>query len=158
MKKFLQVQTIPHILPKFTMADDMLYCDGRTLDLTRRPLTRKLIRAFLARPEQFISRKELVDIVYGNFDIANKSTRFSDALKQNITKMVSRVRALTEDAFNRPGIPWIEMFVYIPDEEGWCFYRLKNSYLKRREAELMQFFFLLAKLDADKPAPTDQAA
>lgn len=127
---------LQRILPEFRLIEDHLLCDEVALDLSRRPLTKKLVAAFLDRPDQFLNRQELVDIVYSNFGPETKSRRFNEALKQNITKMVSRARALAELRFNQGQEPWIEMFVYIQEEEGWCFFRLKNQYIARRECNL----------------------
>jgi len=119
------------VLPNFRIRGSSVLCNARRLDLSKRPMTMRLVTAFVKKGQ--LTRNELIDLVYAPFYPQDKSERFRDILGQNITKLVSRARLLAEAAFNTRPQAWIEFFVYDSIRECWSFYRLNNDYIFEME-------------------------
>lgn len=103
----------------------ILVCGDRFLDLRNRPRAQKLFEAFLARPGQSMSKDQVVEEVYEMSYAGSRSKRFSEALRHNAIKLVSRCRAMAELSFNGEGRRWIDWFVYDPRLQSWKLTKLR---------------------------------
>ncbi len=104
----------------------ILYCDDAMLDLRKRPLAAKLFELFLRSPAMSVTKDQVVEEVYGHLSPCGRTRRFSEALRHNAIKLVSRCRAMAELTFNGDSIRWIDWFVYDVDSQSWTLYRLRS--------------------------------
>lgn len=116
-----------HQWPRIFVRSGRVYCDGRVLDLARRPLMLKLFQVFCRNPNHEVGRHELVDEVYGEFELGARSSRLRESLHHNIVKLLSRARRLAEKNFGGKGMPF-EWFLYQPQRQVWQLFRLKNEF------------------------------
>ena len=63
-------------LPRVAVLDQKVYCNGVSLDLSRRPTTLKLFKAFLDAPGYKLNRDEVLERVYGVHGTARNSIRY----------------------------------------------------------------------------------
>jgi hypothetical protein len=138
-------KSAPKILPKFWIRGSIVYCDAKKLDLTKKPMTLRLLQAFCAQSDLRLNKTHLVNHIYDGFHPATKSARFNDILAQNVTKLISRARILLSDAFDDPTSPWIDFFNFSADDDTWNLYQLNNQYLRTKELEIAK------RLDFAKP-------
>lgn len=125
---------IPRVLPRVKLCGSTLWCEDEPLSLERKPLTKKLFEAFLRAPEKPLSREDLAYYIYNETFRPVRSTRYWNALSQNVVKLVSRARQLAEEAFCGENM-WMEWFVYNADRETWSLFRLSHSYLQQKERQ-----------------------
>lgn len=121
------------VVPRIDLIGDTLSCEGKSLYLGRKPLTRKLFEVFIRSPNTMYSRDRLVQMIYCESPLAIRSERYRTALGQNIVKLVSRARFLADKTFNEQE-KWIDWFCYDAEKAQWSFYQPTRSYLQAKEA------------------------
>jgi hypothetical protein len=123
----------PAILPRITVVDRRVLCNGRILDLARRPTTLSLFRLFCAAPRQEVSREDVLRELYGDEVADRASPRYLESLHGNIVKLVSRARILASAFLSQGPERGIEWFVYSPERRSWRLYQLQSDYVARRQ-------------------------
>lgn len=121
------------ILPRITIANKNLSCNGVDLDLHRKPLTLKLFQIFLSDHSDHWERDQLVKALYSHINWDSSSRRMKTTMRQNTVKLISRSRLLAEQTFNAAGLNWLEWFNYNAEAGTWSLYRIKNRYLVEKE-------------------------
>lgn len=95
-----QETAVPKLSPQgrhVEIAGDGLQVGSVVIPLNNRPMTKKLVRAFLSKSEQFLTRAEMVSFVY-DVDLETLSPRMRQSLQQNLIKLLSRSRSFLENA------------------------------------------------------------
>jgi hypothetical protein len=114
-------------LPRIVVMDRRVLCDGRTLDLARRPLTLKLFELFVSAEKEVIQRDALVAALYG-VEADGHSDRYAQSLLGNAIKLVSRARAVAASVLTGPEHAGLEWFPYDHERMCWSLYRLHHRY------------------------------
>lgn len=146
--------TIPSenaLLPKVSISDDFLCCDGRIVSLYGKRLTAELVRIFVTSPTGLLSRDELVAKLY-NIDPADRSRSFMNARRASMLKLISRSRqVLHAGLIGSPG-EWIEWFSYHIDAREYELFRIRNQYMHAKLRHLHQFELRKLEMEAQKRA------
>ena len=116
------------ILPRISIKDCDVVCNGMIIPLGRKPLTKKLFEIFIENRGAPVKRWALIEGIYGALP-EGCSSRYRKALEQNFIKLISRARALADMHVNRSELKWIEWFCFNQESECWEFFRLTNEYL-----------------------------
>ena len=93
--------------PRLSLDGHKLCCNGLTVDLTRRPLMRKLFQLFCESPSGLVRREQVERHVYGVSEADPVSDRMRECMQQNVIKLISRARSLLEAHFKAEGVEWI---------------------------------------------------
>ncbi len=124
----------PELLPKIHIIGQTVICNGARLDLSRRPLSLALFRAFSETPSMQLTRPEVVAKIYGVSSGEGISERYLESLYGNVVKLISRTRLLAAGFLARGSSQGIEWFAYDGERRVWALYRLKSEYLARHDA------------------------
>jgi hypothetical protein len=111
----------------FTMTNAEITCNGIPLKLKNKPLTFKLIAAFVNHELMAISKSDLMNLVYNQSDYEDRSDRFKLAMQQNLIKLISRSRKLMATAIQPIYQGKVDWFWYDGLRETWHFYRLREQ-------------------------------
>lgn len=123
--------TLPLDLPRITVADRRVVCDGLGLDLVRRPLTLRLFQIFVEAEGEQIHRDDIVGRLY-DINASQHSERFLESLLGNAIKLISRSRALAGACLTGRQHIGMEWFPYDQERKCWGLYRLHNRYWLER--------------------------
>jgi hypothetical protein len=118
----------PHIM----VIDRRVVCDGRVVDLHRRPKTLAVFRAFCRTGSRFLSRDDLVERLYAMRIGPEHSRRIIECHYNNAIKMVSRARIEATVHLGGTRDAGIEWFVYDHGLKGWHFHRVHSYYRRLR--------------------------
>jgi len=117
------------VLPRVTVIDRSLRCNGITLDLARRPSMLRLFQTFVSTPDLQLGRDELLKGVYGKDLCTQHSRRYCKSLESRLIKMMSRARMLVCDEFGAAVNRSVEWLVFDQEKKVWCLYRVRTPYL-----------------------------
>lgn len=123
------------LIPTFNINEQNFYLNGKAFCLRRKPLTERLLSAFLAAPGLPQSKNKLMDLIYFSYNPHKKSERFQKILRHNLNKLVSRARLQLDETYNKPE-KWIDFLVYDAGLDGWSLYRLRNGYIAHHAGTL----------------------
>ena len=103
---------------------ETLFVGKTAVPLQTRPLNSKLVRSFFQKNDQFLTKEELVEYVYGVKACA--SSRLFESKSLALTKLISRTRyylnrALAHQKSSYDGIEW---FPHCPQRKGYELYRI----------------------------------
>ena len=94
------------------------------IPLNNRPMTKKLVRAFLNASEQFLSRDEMLSFVY-DVQLEGLSPRLKQSLHQNLNKLLSRSRSFLDNACHIARINGsMKWFVFDIHLQRWQLYTI----------------------------------
>jgi hypothetical protein len=127
-----RVLELRDLLPRVTVVDRRVLCNGASLDLARRPLTLRLFQAFCEAPGFHLTRDEVVRRVYQLSDDQARSERFLESAYNNAVKLISRARIMAAAYLGRAAGQGIEWFVHDQEQRVWSLYRLRTQYLAER--------------------------
>lgn len=119
-------------LPYVAVTDRRVVCNGRALDLARRPLALRVFEAFLAAPSASLSRDEVVAIVYPGWREAPRTERYEHSCIGNTVKMLSRCRQLAQHALSNGSCAGLRWLPYDAETRTWSLYALTPEYLSAR--------------------------
>jgi hypothetical protein len=127
------IQAGSPILPRISVVDRRVLCNGRVLDLARRPTTLSLFQLFSVAPTQELSRDELLRSLYGDEIADRASPRYLESLHGNVVKLVSRARILANAFLSQGPEAGIEWFVFNSERRSWRLYQLQSSYIAQQQ-------------------------
>lgn len=110
------------------VVDRRVYCAGRVVDLSRRPRTLAVFRAFCRSANGFLSCDELVERLYGVKIGAQHSRRMVQSHHNNAIKMISRARIEAMMHLGSTRDVGVEWFVYDATLKGWHLHRWHPYY------------------------------
>lgn len=109
--------------------DDNLIINGKIYSLVHKPLTRKLLQAFLSSDSLSLTKQELIQQVYLDESSLGPSfpvsARFAESLYQNSLKLLSRARVSFSKVFTSDFFGFdVDWFVYDSKRQTWKLYRV----------------------------------
>ncbi len=123
------------ILPRISIVDRRLICNGASLDLAGRPLMLRLFQTLLATPDMMITRNQLLAKVYRFEKLDTRTARWLQSSHSNAVKMISRARIMATTFLGSGGGRGIEWLVFDMEREAWCLYRLNNRYIAQHSTQ-----------------------
>jgi len=109
--------------------DGNMIINGKIFSLVHKPLTGKLLQAFLASEDLTLTRQELIQKVYLDESRLEHTSQVSDrlleSLYQNSLKLLSRARVSFSKVFTPDFFGFdVEWFVYDAKKQIWKLYRV----------------------------------
>ncbi len=123
---------IPKVLPSIRFQHDTLICNSGCIDLSDRPVTKRLFKAFCRSPTLECSREDLIQQVYRLRNADFCTDRLIEAVYAKTIKLISRARILATTMLSHSVGFGIEWFVYDQERKIWCLYRMRNEYLNQK--------------------------
>lgn len=115
--------TVEKIAPDIRLVDGNLSINDRLIFLKTRPMTLKLIKAFLSFDNLEANREQLIKFIYGEENstfTSDLSGRLSLSLSQNLLKLLSRSRLILNESceglYTNKKIEW---FPFSSEDKNW---------------------------------------
>ncbi|WP_132324017.1 hypothetical protein [Pseudobacteriovorax antillogorgiicola] len=93
------------------------------IPMSHRPKTAQLVRIFFEQSEHFLSKDQMIELVYGR-SMGSLSPRMKQSLHQNLIKLVSRSRTFLTEACRMKGADHIKWFYFDREIQKWALYHV----------------------------------
>lgn len=131
LQESLRLPDLDKIKPDIRIEGRTILCDGRKLDLSNREKIFDLFEVFIKSSICFVTRAELLDLLYFTNNVAQHSSRLQSSYNNNLIKLLSRSRIAAVTHFGAKRTIGLEWFVYDSERDGWYFYRISNPYRRQ---------------------------
>ena len=121
--RFSAIQSHPRVALKMPM----FYCNGVALDLSRKPVAAKAIKAFIASSKGVLHRDELLAVVSPRLPHGKSTKRYSAARLNCLSRMMCRLRFEFSNHFYSVIPNGVHWFYYDITTESWVFYKLAGE-------------------------------
>ena len=113
--------------PRIELRKNYFLCNGVALDLSRKTMAAKVIKAFMASPRGVINRDQLILLVHSKSPSERRSKRFVEGRNACLTRMISRLRFEFSMHFHSVIPNGVHWFYYDQNSENWVFYKLAGE-------------------------------
>ncbi len=121
--------------PKIRLTDHWFICDDYSMKLPNQSM--RLCAAFLREPNNSLSRNDIIDSLYASKAKKPFSSRLETSLNNSVVKLINRTKLIISEPFIKENRLLIEWFYFDPNKKKYKLYKIKKSYLKEKEDEIL---------------------
>lgn len=101
--------------PALAILNNKVFFQGRSLDLTTKPMSLKLFKIFAKSQDRWLSRENVIKEIYDIKVDSEVSQRRLESMNCNAVKLISRTRLLANEHLGADGLSkW-----FVRDQAGW---------------------------------------